>query len=159
MGAAGYDPSRRTLFIWEGVTNYLTEEAVHGTLRWCASAAAGSKVLFTYVDQQVLDAPLAFQGTEKTFAALDAASERWTFGLDPLLLSSFLAQRGLALETDIGACEYRALYFGNAATQMRGYEFYRIAIARVPEASQNMVRAAQQAAFRNGQDLSPADPL
>ena len=91
MNAAGYDPCRRTLFIWEGVTNYLSEGAVDGTLRWCARAAAGSTVLFTYVDRQVLDAPQAFHGTEKLFATLRAAGERWTFGLDPSCLSSFLA--------------------------------------------------------------------
>jgi len=45
MKAAGYDPDRRTLFIWEGVTNYLTEEAVDATLRWCARAACGTTVV------------------------------------------------------------------------------------------------------------------
>ena len=84
MSAAGYDPRRRTLFIWEGVTNYLTEDAVDGTLRWCAGAAAGSTVVFTYVHRQVLDAPQAFYGTEKLFTTLSAAGERWTFGLDPV---------------------------------------------------------------------------
>jgi methyltransferase (TIGR00027 family) len=133
MSAAGYDPRRRTLFIWEGVTNYLTEDAVDGTLRWCAGAAAGSTVIFTYVHRQVLDAPQAFDGTEKLFATLSAVGERWTFGLDPSQLSDFLAQRGLVLSEDVGASDYRALYFGNAAMRMRGYEFYRIAIARVPD--------------------------
>ena len=137
MSAAGYDPARRTLFLWEGVTNYLTEGAVHETLRWCASAAAGSTLVFTYVHQQVLDSPETFHGTQALFAALDAASERWTFGLDPRVLSDYLSQRGLALETDIGAAEYRALCFGAAAKRMRGYEFYRIAVARVPGASQD----------------------
>jgi methyltransferase (TIGR00027 family) len=133
MSAAGYDPRRRTLFIWEGVTNYLTEDAVDGTLRWCASAAAGSTVVFTYVHRHVLDAPQAFYGTEKLFMTLSAAGERWTFGLDPSQLSSFLAQRGLVLREDVGAADYRALYFGRAAMRMRGYEFYRIAVARVPD--------------------------
>lgn len=133
MSAAGYDPRRRTLFIWEGVTNYLTEDAVDGTLRWCAGAAAGSTVVFTYVHRQVLDAPQAFYGTEKLFATLGAAGERWTFGLDPSHLSSFLAQHGLVLGEDVGASDYRALYFGRAAMRMRGYEFYRIAVARVPD--------------------------
>lgn len=36
MRAAGYDPARNTLFVWEGVTNYLTEAAVDLTLRFCA---------------------------------------------------------------------------------------------------------------------------
>ncbi len=131
--AAGYDPSRRTLFIWEGVTNYLTEDAVDGTLRWCASAAAGSTVFFTYVHRRVLDSPEAFEGTKKLFATLSAAGERWTFGLDPSGLTTFLAERGLTLDQDVRASECRARYFGPSASNMRGYEFYRIAVARVPD--------------------------
>ena len=146
--SAGYDPRRRTLFIWEGVTNYLTEDAVDATLRWCASAAAGSRVLFTYVHRRVLDTPQAFEGTEKLFTTLAAAGERWTFGLEPSELSGFLAQRGLVLEEDVGASDYRARYFGQAAVRMFGYEFYRIAVARVvgllseePDAARQMVAA------------------
>jgi methyltransferase (TIGR00027 family) len=133
MTAAGYDPSSRTLFIWEGVTNYLTEAAVDGTLRWCASAAVASTVLFTYVHRQVLDSPEAFEGTKKLFATLSAAGERWTFGLDPSGLRAFLAERGLMLAGDVRASECRARYFGPSASDMRGYEFYRIAVARVPD--------------------------
>jgi methyltransferase (TIGR00027 family) len=70
MSAAGFDPTRRTLFVWEGVTNYLVEEAVEVTLRWCASAAGGSAVVFTYVDRHVLDAPEAFAGTPSSLRRL-----------------------------------------------------------------------------------------
>jgi methyltransferase (TIGR00027 family) len=133
MSAAGYDSSKRTLFIWEGVTSYLTEDAVDGTLRWCASVAAGSTVLFTYLHRRVLDSPEAFDGTEKLFATLRAAGERWTFGLDPSGLRTFLAERGLVLDEDVTASQYRTRYFGPSASDMRGYEFYRIAVARVPD--------------------------
>jgi methyltransferase (TIGR00027 family) len=146
MLTAGFDPNRPTLFIWEGVTNYLTADAVDATLRWCASASAGSQVLFTYIHRQILDAPQAFGDTERLFATLGAAGERWTFGLDPAQLSGFLAQRGLTLVQDVGASDYRARYFGLAASRMRGYEFYRIAVACVPEPPPNRREAAQQCA-------------
>ena len=144
MISSGYDPHHRTLFIWEGVTNYLTDGAVDAILRWCAKAAAGSKVLFTYIHSRVLDEPRAFDGTDRLFATLGAASERWTFGLDPSSLASFLAERGLILEADVGAPDYRARYFGRAADRMRGYEFYRIAVARVAGVSPSQGDAAQQ---------------
>src|SRR5262245_33166906 len=54
MSVAGFDVARRALFVWEGVTNYLAEDAVDATLRWCATAAASSIVVFTYVDRRVL---------------------------------------------------------------------------------------------------------
>ena len=144
MKAAGYDPDQRTLFIWEGVTNYLTEDAVDATLRWCARAAGGSQVVFTYIHRSVLDSPESFHGTRKLFATLNAAGERWTFGLDPSSLSPFLAERGLVLDEDVGASDYRSRYFGPSAIRMHGYEFYRVAVAHVPDRSQDTTDAAQQ---------------
>ena len=132
LDAAGYDRGRSTLFIWEGVTNYLTESAVDGTLRWCARAAASSRIVFTYVHSDVLDDPASFFGTARLFDTLDASGERWTFGLDPAGLANFLAARGFHLDEDVGAEEYRRRCFGTSATAMRGYEFYRIACAHVP---------------------------
>jgi methyltransferase (TIGR00027 family) len=131
MTSAGYRESARSFFLWEGVTNYLTEAAVDSTLRWCSRASPGSRVLFTYVHRDVLTKPGAFTGTEKLFASLEKFGEKWTFGIVPAELPQFLAGRGLTLETDLGASEYRERYFGEAAREMRGYEFYRIAIARV----------------------------
>jgi O-methyltransferase involved in polyketide biosynthesis len=119
---------------------------VDGTLRLCASAAVGSMVVFTYIHRQVLDSPQAFEGTEKLFTTLGAAGERWTFGMDPSRLSRFLADRGLTLDKDVGASDYRALYFGPSAGCMRSYEFYRIAFAHVPTPALDMRQADQQAA-------------
>lgn len=131
MKAAGYDPNLRSVFIWEGVTNYLTQSAVDATLRWCSHTASGSVVIFTYVDERVLKSPENFYGTKTLFKALKRAGEEWTFGIDPSCISDFLNQRGLVLTKDLGAEEYRQIYFGRAANRMRGYEFYRIAAARV----------------------------
>ena len=94
----------------------------------------------------VLDTPQAFHGTKKLFAMLRAAGETWTFGLDPVRLDSFLVQRGLVLSEDVGASDYRALHFGATAVHRRGYEFYRIAIARVPDRSLTPNAAQQQVA-------------
>jgi hypothetical protein len=105
--------------------------------------------LFTYVHRAVLEDPQSFVGTEKLFATLKAAREEWTFGIEPSVLPEFLAQRGLSLEQDVGAAEYRYLYWKEAAWRMRGYEFYRIAVARVPG------HAAQQTP---GADPPPAEP-
>jgi methyltransferase (TIGR00027 family) len=131
MAAAGYRATSRTFLLWEGVTHYLTEAAVDSTLRWCSRAAPGSRLLFTYVHAGVLTRPSGFTGTEKLFATLEKLGEKWTFGIEPSKLAEVLAERGLSLESDLGASEYRALYFGEAASRMRGYEFYRIALARV----------------------------
>ena len=133
LATAGYDADRPTLFLWEGVTNYLTESAIDHTLRWCASSRAAARIIFTYVHRGVLDDPGAFFGATRMLATFEALGERWTFGLDPSQLPEFLKARGLHLDEDVGATQYRARYFGAAAAAMRGYEFYRIACAHVAD--------------------------
>jgi methyltransferase (TIGR00027 family) len=131
MTSQGFEAERRSIVIWEGVTNYLTERAVDETLSWCAKTAAGSDIIFTYIDEQVLRDPESFFGTAAVLQKLEEAGEEWTFGLDPRGLSGYLRQRGLDLLEDVGASEYRSICYGPAAKGMRGYEFYRIARARV----------------------------
>jgi methyltransferase (TIGR00027 family) len=131
MSDAGYCESKHTLVLWEGVTNYLTADAVDSTLQWCSTASPRSQLLFTYVHRDILTRPSAFVGTRNLFASLEKAGERFTFGMEPNQVPQYLAGRGLSLELDIGAAEYRARYFGAQARTMRGHEFYRVALARV----------------------------
>ena len=70
-------------------------------------------------------------GTKNLLATLARSGETLTFGLEPGELSEFLAARGLTLESDLGAAEYRERYFGERARKIRGHEFYRVALARV----------------------------
>jgi hypothetical protein len=68
--------------------------------------------------------------------------------MDPSDVPNYLAGRGLTLELDIGAAEYRARYFGVHARTMRGHEFYRVALARVGAPDGVAPHAAGQAGER-----------
>jgi len=125
---AGYRPQQPAFFLWEGVTNYLTAEAVDSTLRWIGSSAPPTELVFTYVHKDVIEAPASFDGTERLGRTLARSGERWTFGLHPEELRTYLAARDLELIQDLGAAEYRTRYLGQAG---KGYEFYRVAVARV----------------------------
>ncbi len=130
LRTAGFDPSACAFFVWEGVTNYLTTDAVDATLRRVAALAApGSRLLFTYVHRGLLDGSIAFPGGRRLSRTLRRIGEPWTFGLDPAEVSGFLAQRGFRLLEDWGAADYRARYLGRRADRLRGYEFYRAALA------------------------------
>jgi methyltransferase (TIGR00027 family) len=135
LAAAGFDSQLPTFFVWEGVTNYLDEAAVGATLAWCASAAPGSEIVFTYIHRRVLEEPRSFAGMEAVLRRLHAAGEHWTFGFEPDELPAYLARLGLHLEEDVGAAEYRGLCYGASAARMQGYEFYRIARATVGRVS------------------------
>jgi len=134
MDASGFDRQARTFFIWEGVTNYLTGEAVDATLRYLANAGQReSKILFTYIHRNVLHDPRSFEGAEKSVSVVARAGEQWTFGIDPKELRPYLAERGLDLIEDVGSLEYRRRYMRPSGPHMKGYEFYRVALARIPQ--------------------------
>ena len=55
LAAAGFAAGEPSFFIWEGVTGYLSAEAVDATLRELAALGApGSRVVFTYLDAEAL---------------------------------------------------------------------------------------------------------
>ncbi len=130
MVDAGYRSDEPALFLWEGTTNYLTEPVVDATLRWCAGAAAGSHLVFTYIHRDVLTDPERFLGADRVFRTIERHGEAMTFGMLPDELPGYLADRGLTLVSDVGAADYRELYYGAAARQIQGHEFYRVAYAR-----------------------------
>jgi len=129
---AGFEPAQRSIFLWEGVTNYLTPDAVTSVLRFVASCAAGSELIFTYVHRSALDHPASFPDAEKLLRSLEKIGEPWTFGLLPEEVSAFLQETGLRLRQDVGSCDYRAQFMGQRGRHMKGYQFYRVALADVP---------------------------
>ena len=131
LAKAGFRSNRCTFFLLEGTTNYLTAEGVDALLRFVSSTVPGSRLLFTYVHRDVLSRASRFHGTWLLRRILRRASEPWTFGLDPSCLDSYLRARGLVLIRDEGSREYRERYLGGGERLLRGYEFYRTAIADV----------------------------
>jgi methyltransferase (TIGR00027 family) len=129
LKSPAFDPMCQTLFLWEGVTNYLTAAAVDATFLAMRSVAERSLVLFTYVHKDVLDTPGGFEGATNLNQTLQRAGEHWTFGFDPSELPGYLEQHGFKLVEDIGSAEYRARYMDANRRMLRGYEFYRIALA------------------------------
>jgi methyltransferase (TIGR00027 family) len=51
---AGFNPARRTFFLWEGVTYYLSREAMEKTFRTIAMSPPGSVVVFDYATDAVI---------------------------------------------------------------------------------------------------------
>jgi methyltransferase (TIGR00027 family) len=128
---AGFDSGRSTVFIWEGVTNYLTADAVDAVLRYVASCADGSRVVFTYVHRGALDGSGRFADASRIVNNVARLGEPWTFGLIPEELPSYVGDRGLRLDRDDDARLYRSTYFGKTAESMNGYDFYHVAVASV----------------------------
>lgn len=103
---------------------------IDGVLREIGQATVGSILLFTYVHRGVLDRPELFLDAEKLMSKLRSYGEPWTFGLYPENLESFLAVRGLRSMIDLSVAEVWKST-GRPGADTRGYEFYRLAAARV----------------------------
>jgi methyltransferase (TIGR00027 family) len=143
LAAAGFDPSVPAAFLWEGVTNYLTSSAVDAVLLYVSSCSPGSRLIFTYVHSGALDASVYFEGAADLLLDVEKVGEPWTFGLHPAVVPDFLRERGLALDRDASAHEYRAQFYGTKALRMKGYDFYHVAIAHVPGKEEQSVAAVE----------------
>ena len=95
----GHAPDRPTLVILEGVTMYLTPEAVDATFAAVrALSAPGSTFAFTYLDRTAIDRPpLRLHLVRVLLARL---GEPFRFGWDPLELPAWTAARGFTLVSD-----------------------------------------------------------
>ncbi|NSL86432.1 SAM-dependent methyltransferase [Chitinophaga sp. Mgbs1] len=123
-----FDFSRPTAVIWEGVTNYLSPEAIDNTFAFIRRFKSGSCIIFTYIDKKVLETPAAYTGGEKLLQDVSALEEKWTFGFRPEELKDYLLSFDLELLEDMGAAAYRQRYMPDRSEE--GYEFYRVAYAR-----------------------------
>jgi methyltransferase (TIGR00027 family) len=132
LSTSGFNRSQSAFFLWEGVMHYLTADAVDTTLRTIASISSpGSRLVFTYIHKGLLDKTVQFGKLGDVPTTLQESGESWTFGLYPEKLSMYLDERGFTLITDIDSVEYRAKYMGTSGPHLKGFEFYRAAMAKV----------------------------
>lgn len=125
-----FDRSLVTLFIWEGVNQYLTAEAVAQTLAFIGTCAQGSQVVFTYVLKAVVERKTGDPEMERMMDQV-AKTNPWTFGLDPAEVPAFLAPLGLRLTADAGKSDYKALYLAPIGRALDLSEMERICVALV----------------------------
>jgi methyltransferase (TIGR00027 family) len=136
LAKAGYDPDRKTFFIWEGVTMYISAQAVDGTLRFIATQSApGSSVVFDYM-------PLgAIKGDFKTYPDARRLSfwvayrgEPFIFGIAEGESSAFVRERGLTVISDLTPKDLEQRYLKRSDGTLDGpcTSAFRIMHATVP---------------------------
>lgn len=131
LAKAGFNQGGKTLFLWEGVTQYIAMDAVSDVLNYVASCSKGSQVVFTYVPQRVFTEPDAFSEYQFTIKAVKKTGEEWVTGFDPEKMPKFLQEHGLHLIEDVGAKEYRERYFEPIGREMTIMPIERIIFAEV----------------------------
>ena len=127
---SGFVRRLTTLVLWEGVTNYLTADAVRETFTSIAAlTGSGSPVLFTYIDRALLDGTRTFEGAAESSRAVRNVGEPYTFGLDPAVVRTYLSPLGFELISDDPVSELAPRYYGDRRVP-KVYSYYHVVEAR-----------------------------
>ncbi|MYN09450.1 class I SAM-dependent methyltransferase [Pseudoduganella aquatica] len=94
LAQAGFDHSAPACFTWLGVTLYLAPEDVAHTLRYIASCAQGSSVVFDFVISPALLEPRERAAMEAISASLATGGEPWKSNFAPAELEALLRSMG-----------------------------------------------------------------
>jgi methyltransferase (TIGR00027 family) len=93
LAAHGYSAKERTFFIWEAVSQYLTEPGIRATFVFLAKAARGSRLAFTYVRKDFLGGH-AMYGGEALYKQYVVRDKLWLFGMAPEEVEDFVGSYG-----------------------------------------------------------------
>lgn len=121
LTSSGYDADARTFFIWEGVTQYLTADAVATTFDELAGATPGSRLVFTYVRQDFIDGQNMY-GAPGLYRRFRARRQVWKSGLNPDDVGTYLDRYGWRLLEQAGPDEFAARYVTPAGRALRTSE-------------------------------------
>ena len=131
LTGTAFDLSRPVVYIWEGVTQYLSEEAVKQTLTFIGTSAPGSMLLFTYVLKSVIERRSNLPGADKLMDTVAKQNAPWRFGLEPSEVAGLLKPFHLNLIEDVGNADYQTRYLKPLGRNLVVTEAERIARADV----------------------------
>ena len=91
----GYSPEKQTFFIWEAVSQYLTETGLQSTLKFLSKARQGSRLVFTYIVKDFIDGENLY--AQKKHYQQFVETGVWLSGVRPEELSDFLEPYGWSI--------------------------------------------------------------
>jgi methyltransferase (TIGR00027 family) len=109
LASYGFRVGSPTFFVWEGVTQYLTADAVRATFDQLAQAASGSRLDFTYVRSDFIDG-INLYDAPALYRKFRMRSQVWKFGMLPEDVEEFLAGYGWRLIEQAGPDELMDRY-------------------------------------------------
>ena len=128
LASHGYEPDRKTFFIWEGVTQYLIESGIRSTFQFLATAPAGSRLALTYTPKDFIDGKV-FYGQKYLYKRMLLKDKIWFFGLDPDNVDDFLGEYGWRVLEHLGYDELDERYVKPTGRELQSMEIERIIYA------------------------------
>jgi len=124
----GYTTSKKTFFIWEGTTQYVSEAGIWATLDFLEKVPAGSRLVLTYTPKDFIDGE-NFYGCEYLYKQMRIKDQIWLTGFDPQTISGLLARYGWKVREHLGYDELDERY-----VKPTGRKLGWMAIERIVEA-------------------------
>ncbi len=109
LASAGYAADYRTFFIWEAVTQYLTDAGIRKTLDFLSCAVSGSRLAFTYIRKDFLEGQVRY-GQEAIYRKYVVRDKTWLFAMDPDAVASLIAPYGWRVVEHVGYEELAERY-------------------------------------------------
>ena len=121
LTAAGFEKNRKTLFLLEGVTMYLSNDALDETFTFIRDASGkGSWLVFDYIFAGVLRQENKYYGEKDIFKTVANAGEAWSFALEEGEIESFLRKYDFNLKNHSNSQELEDRYFRNQEGEIVG---------------------------------------
>ncbi len=115
MSQAGFIAGKRSLFLLEGVTMYLSQDAIENTFRFIERAAgSGSSIVFDYIYAGVLRKENKYYGEGEIYKTVARAGEEWMFALEDGEVQGFLGKYGFSLRDHGDTQKLEDRYFRNS---------------------------------------------
>jgi methyltransferase (TIGR00027 family) len=130
FSATNFDGQVPTVYIWEGVTQYLSEGAVRQTFSFVGKSTPGSLIVFTYVLRSIIERRSDIPDANHLMEVI-AKQSPWTFGLEPSSISDFLSPYHLTIVADVGDQDYQEKYLKPMGRKLDVFEGERITQAVV----------------------------
>jgi len=121
----GYESSNKTFFIWEGVTQYVTEAGIRSTMDYLARAPAGSRLVFTYTPKDFIEGEV-FYGHQYLYQQMREKDQIWLTGFDPEAIGGFLAEYGWSVREHLGYDQLGERYVKPTGRDLGWMEIERI---------------------------------
>lgn len=119
LAQARFDPARPALFGWLGVVVYLELDAVLETLRFVASCASGTTIVFDYANPPDRLTPRQRERYDVVAGRVAAAGEPWRTFFDPVDIEARLRATGFSEVEDVDAAALNDRYFSGRADRLR----------------------------------------
>lgn len=108
----GYDKSKKTLFVMEGLVMYIPPKAVAETLLFIVeNSGKGSAVIFDYYPESVVDGTCKLKIGTNIRNHLIQIGEPLQFGIKEAEIEDFLMQFGFSKIQNVTSEDYKKLYF------------------------------------------------